>query len=111
MPLGLFVVRKAFGPSVMQAVSGHLEASIAFGFAHRPQALEFAEQFARDLPTAVVDRFVAMFVNELSTDMGDIRRLGLQAYLERAQGAGLLRQMPSISFIDQLHGGRGAPRS
>jgi 1,4-dihydroxy-6-naphthoate synthase len=100
LPLGLVVVRKALGQRVMQAVSGHLKASIAYGFAHRPQALEYSKQFARDLPTAVVDRFVTMYVNELSTDMGDAGRLGLQAYLERAHGAGLLRQMPSIEFID-----------
>ena len=99
LPLGLVVVRKALGPEVMATVSAHLKASITYGFAHRPEALAFSKQFARDLSTSIVDRFVAMYVNDLSTDMGDTGRLGLQAYLERAHGAGLLRQMPSIDFI------------
>ena len=99
LPLGLVAVRKALGPEAMATVSRHLKASIAYGFAHRPEALEFSKQFARDLSTSVVDRFVTMYVNELSSDMGDTGRLGLQTYLERAHGAGLLRHMPTIEFI------------
>lgn len=99
LPLGLVVVRKSLGPATMAAVSAHLKASIAYGFAHRPEALEFSKQFARDLSTTIVDRFVAMYVNDLSTDMGDTGRLGLQAYLERAHGAGLLRHLPSLDFV------------
>lgn len=99
LPLGLVVVRKSLGHEVMAEVSSHLKASIAYGFAHRPEALEFSKRFARDLTTTIVDRFVAMYVNDLSTDMGDAGKLGLQTYLERAHGAGLLRQMPTIQFI------------
>jgi 1,4-dihydroxy-6-naphthoate synthase len=99
LPLGLVVVRKSLGAEVMAAVSTHLKASIAYGFTHRPEALEFSKHFARDLPTSIVDRFVSMYVNDLSADMGDAGRLGLQAYLERAHGAGLLRHVPALEFI------------
>jgi 1,4-dihydroxy-6-naphthoate synthase len=99
LPLGLVVVRKSLGVEVMKSVSTHLKASIAYGFAHRPEALEFSKQFARDLTMSIVDQFVAMYVNDLSTDMGDSGRLGLQMYLERAYGAGLLRHVPSLEMI------------
>jgi predicted solute-binding protein len=41
-----------------------------------------------------------MYVNDLSVNMGEAGKLGLQTYLERAHGAGLLRSMPAISFVE-----------
>ena len=100
LPLGLVAVRKSLGDETIALVSDHLKQSIAYGFAHRPEALEFSRQYARDLTTPIVDRFVDMYVNDLSVNMGETGKLGLLTYLERAHGAGLLRSMPAITFVD-----------
>src|SRR5947199_84461 len=70
LPLGINAVRRDLGADVEARVSRVLRASIEYGLQHRQAALEHALGFARGMATAVADRFVGMYVNELTRDMG-----------------------------------------
>ncbi len=99
LPLGVNVVRKDLGPALMGRVSRLLQESIAYGLAHRQEALEYALQFARGMARATADRFVGMYVNELTLDMGQEGRLAIERFLERGYAAGLLPSMPQIEWV------------
>jgi len=88
LPLGGNVIRRDLGPEVITKVSRLLRESIAYALAHRQEALDYALQFGRGLDRAKADRFVGMYVNELTLDYGDrgraaVRRLFDQAWAKR----------------------------
>jgi len=90
LPLGGNAIRRALGPELMRAVSRDLRASIAFGLAHRDDALRYALGFARGLDRATTDAFVGMYVNQLTLDYGARGRQAVETLLRRGAEAGLV---------------------
>jgi len=70
LPLGCNVIRRDLGPDVIQQLSRLLHDSIAYGLDHRSDAIEYARQFGRGLDRDATDRFVGMYVNELTLSYG-----------------------------------------
>ena len=99
LPLGGNAIRRALGPELMRAVSGDLRASIAFGLAHRDDALRHAQGFSRGLDRATTDVFVGMYVNQLTLDYGVRGRRAVETLLQRGAQAGLVPQT-SVSFVE-----------
>lgn len=99
LPLGVNVVRRDLGSDLITRVSGWLEQSVRYALAHRRPALEHAMVYARGMEQPLADRFVGMYVNELTVDMGDRGRRGVQLLLERARAAGLLPTLPDLHFV------------
>ncbi|MFQ5896416.1 MAG: MqnA/MqnD/SBP family protein, partial [Nitrospinota bacterium] len=79
-------------------VSSLLLESIAYGLAHREEALGYALGFARGIPREEADRFVGMYVNEFILDYGPRGRAGVRELLRRAHGAGLLPEAVEPEF-------------
>jgi len=69
LPLGLVGIRRDV--ERREDVSAVLREAIASGLANRDQALEYAMQFGRGIDAETADRFVAMYVNDLTLDMGE----------------------------------------
>src|SRR4051812_41080472 len=69
LPLGVVGIRRDV--ERRGDVSAVLREAIACGLANRDQALAYAMQFGRGIDEATADRFVAMYVNDLTLDMGD----------------------------------------
>ena len=84
LPLGGNVIRRDLGPAMIGHVSRLLYASIAYGLEHRTEALEYAMQFGRGLDRAKADRFVGMYVNDLTLEYGDRGRTAVQRLLDEA---------------------------
>lgn len=84
LPLGGNVIRRDLGPGVIATVSRLLRESIAYALAHRQEALDYALQFGRGLDRAKADRFVGMYVNELTLDYGDRGRAAVQRLFDEA---------------------------
>ena len=70
LPLGVVGVRRDLDAETVAAVSDAFRESIEAGLTNREQALRFASRLGRGLDTQTLDRFVAMYVNDLSVDMG-----------------------------------------
>jgi len=98
LPLGGNAIRRALGPQLMTAVTQALRESIQYGLDHREEALAYAMQFARDLDTASADKFVGMYVNELTLDYGDRGRRAIRRLLGDAHEAGLLPKPVTVEF-------------
>jgi len=98
LPLGGNAIRKGLGEGAMRTVSGVLRASIAYGLEHRGEALAYAEGFGRGLDRARADRFVGMYVNDLTLDYGERGRRAVRTFLEHGRDAGLLDVDPRIEF-------------
>jgi len=81
LPMGGNVIRRELGPDIINQVSHWLRESIRYSLANREDALEYAMQFARDMDTDLADRFVAMWVNDLTLDYTDRGREAVQRLL------------------------------
>ena len=66
-----------------------LATSIQAGLDNREEALEYAMQFGRGLDSELADRFVGMYVNELTCDYGDEGRQAVRELLRRAEALGV----------------------
>ncbi len=100
LPLGVDVIRKNLGGDVMRKVTKLLRVSIEHGLKHRAEALEYAMKFGRGIETATADRFVGMYVNDYTVDMGRKGKEGLVLLQQAATEAGLLRDAPKIEWVE-----------
>ena len=66
LPLGVNVARRDLGPAVLHELSAVLRESIDAALEHRDEALEYALAYGRGLDDERGDRFVGMYVNELT---------------------------------------------
>lgn len=70
LPLGVVLARADLGGEVIDTVRTVLHDAIGVALAHRDEALAYARRFGRGLDAHLADRFVAMYVNDLTLDMG-----------------------------------------
>ncbi|ALL01781.1 hypothetical protein Pyrde_1738 [Pyrodictium delaneyi] len=70
MPLGVDIVSKRLGLETAQALRKALQESIRYAWNRHTEALEYASRFARSGTREQLDKFVRMYVNERTLDMG-----------------------------------------
>ena len=100
LPLGGNAIRLDLGLELMRSVSKALKDSIQYALNHRPEALAYAMQFARDLDPDLADKFVSMYVNERTLDYGEDGRRAIIRLLEEGHKAGVISHRPKVKFID-----------
>ncbi len=99
LPLGVNAVRRDLSDETRALVSRVLRDSINFGLDHRAPALEHALSFARGMEPAVADRFVGMYVNDLTRDMGERGRRAIELLLRMGHEQGVLTHQPRVDFV------------
>lgn len=100
LPMGGNAIRRDLGPELMRRVSKHLHRSILYSMENREDALAYAMQFARDMSPELADRFVAMWVNDLTLDYGERGREGVRRLLTEGVEAGIIPHNVDIEFVD-----------
>jgi 1,4-dihydroxy-6-naphthoate synthase len=98
LPLGGNVIRKDLGPDTIRKVSRLLHESIAYALAHRDEALDYALQFGRGLDRAKADRFVGMYVNELTLEYGERGRAAVQRLMDEAWDRRLIPHQVVVEY-------------
>jgi 1,4-dihydroxy-6-naphthoate synthase len=99
LPLGVNVARRDLGSEVLGEVSEVLREAIQCGLDNRAEALDYALQFGRGIDAAVADRFVSMYVNELTQDYGDEGRMAVTELLRRGEALGAFPAPVQIDFV------------
>jgi 1,4-dihydroxy-6-naphthoate synthase len=97
LPLGVNVVRRDV--QRIGDLSEVLAEAIRCGLEHRDEALEYALQFGRGIDEAVADRFIEMYVNELTEDYGDEGRSAVAELLRRGEAIGAFPQPVVLDFV------------
>jgi 5,8-dihydroxy-2-naphthoate synthase len=98
LPLGVNVARRDVPR--LPALSAVLRESIEAGLNNRQEAMAYALGFARDLAPDTADRFIAMYVNELTCDYGDEGRQAVEELLRRAEETGTYEQPVRVEFVE-----------
>lgn len=105
LPLGLNVVRRdlddRFGHGSLDRIARLLRESVAHAMEHREQSRAFLRLHADGRPEwlddALVDRYLDMYVSEMTRDMGSQGREALACLFEQGSALGLI---PGVRDLD-----------
>ena len=99
LPLGGNVIHKRFTPAVRKQISDVLTASIQYSLDHRPEAVQHALQYARDMGRDLADKFVGMYVNHWTLDYGEKGRESIRRFLGRGFERGIIPHRQELEFV------------
>ncbi|HWQ36421.1 MAG TPA: MqnA/MqnD/SBP family protein [Blastocatellia bacterium] len=100
LPMGGNFIRRDLGPQLQRQVSYWLHYSIQYSLAHRQEALRYAMQFAREMPVALADQFVAMWVNKSTLGYTDADRKAVQLMLDEGFRRGVIPRQVTVEFVE-----------
>jgi len=100
LPLGGNAVRRDLGPELMAVLTRLVRESVQHSLEHRDEALEYAMGFARGMDPTVADRFVGMWVNDMTLDCGPRGRQAIQLLLDRGYEQGLVPHKVQVDFVE-----------
>jgi 1,4-dihydroxy-6-naphthoate synthase len=98
LPLGGMAMRRDIPTEERAKVALDLKRSIAYALGHREEALDYAMPFGRGLSRALLDKYVSMYVNELTLDYGERGRQAVHTLYDEAVRHGLLAERVDLDF-------------
>ena len=101
LPMGGNVIRRDLGETLIKEVSRLLRESINYSLTHREDALQYALQFARDMEPELADRFVGMWVNDLTLDYTDRGREAVRLLLQEGFEKGVIPNQVNVDFVSE----------
>jgi 1,4-dihydroxy-6-naphthoate synthase len=96
LPLGLDVVRKDLGEALARRISAGLRDSIHYGYTHQDESIPYALQWGRGIGRDLGEKFVKMYVSDLTIDMGEKGKRGLERLFNLAYEKKLIPASPEI---------------
>ena len=100
LPLGGNAVRRDLGPDLMKQLTRLVRDTVKYSLANREAALEYAMTFARGMETGIADRFVGMWVNDLTIESGERGREAVRVFLGRGREAGIITKDFTLDFVE-----------
>ncbi|MBI2119115.1 MAG: ABC transporter substrate-binding protein [Elusimicrobia bacterium] len=93
IPLGLDVVKKDLGLAMAKKIKEALVQSIQYAMENESQALEYALEFGRGISKESAKKFVGMYVNEDTLDLGNDGSLALEKLFGLGYEFGFFKEM------------------
>ena len=100
LPLGGNVIHRRHAARAAH-LNAILKEAIAWALENREEALSYALSFARGLQQHEAQRFVGMYVNEWTLDLGEVGRRAVAELLARGYRAGLLTVEPRLYWVSE----------
>lgn len=99
LPLGIDIIRRDLGPETMASFAKLFKKSIEYALNHRKDALEYASRFGRGISGDLNDRFVAMYVNDRTLDIGKDGEAGFRRLMDEAYQHKMIPHKVNLEFI------------
>ena len=99
LPLGANAIRKSLDPKITGICCDVLKATIQYALDHREEALDYALQFGRGLDRSDADRFVSMYVNSFTLELGERGEQAADLLLRLGHEKGLIPKRISPEFV------------
>ena len=100
LPLGVNAVRSDLGQTAMRQIAGLMRQSIEYALAHRDEAVAYAMKYGRGMDAGTTDKFIGMYVNKWTVEMGDDGRSAISKLLTRGYHAALLPRPVHLGFVE-----------
>ena len=99
LPLGVNVMRRDLGDDMHRAISQGLRDSIAWAYANVDEAIEYAMRYGRGMDKETCRRFVLMYVNNYTLELGPDGRAALERLFTQAHRRGFLPAIPPLDAV------------
>jgi 1,4-dihydroxy-6-naphthoate synthase len=90
VPLGINVMKTSLGMDTIHKFDQYLQASIEYGLENLDDAIDYAMQYSRGKPRALIEKFVKMYVNKITVNMGDVGEEAIKRIFEMAKERNLV---------------------
>ena len=100
IPLGLDMVHRRLGPEGSAKVGQALKASVYYALTHEDDAVDYALDYGRGIDKETCRKFVGMYVNQDTLDMGVEGKRALETLYTRAQKRGLIETVPPLDIVE-----------
>ena len=84
VPLGINVMSNKFNSQTIKQFDMYLQKSIKYALDHKDDALEYAMQYSRGKSEELIEKFVKMYVNPVTVNMGEDGEKSIRKMFEMA---------------------------
>ena len=99
MPLGLNVLRRDVPQGLDTEVLRVHRESIEYALSNKKEALDYAMRFGRGMSEDTGEKFVLMYVNEWTRDLGESGTGALEHLFEKARAKGIIAGNPMLDIL------------
>lgn len=90
VPLGINVMKTSLGMDTIHKFDQYLQESIEYALDNLDDAIEYAMQYSRGKPRDLIEKFVKMYVNQVTVNMGDSGEESIRKVFEMAKEKNLV---------------------
>ena len=90
VPLGINVMKTSLGMETIHEFDKYLQASIEYGLNNLDDAIDYAMQYSRGKPRELIEKFVKMYVNKITVNMGEKGEESIRRFFEMAKQKNLV---------------------
>jgi 1,4-dihydroxy-6-naphthoate synthase len=92
VPLGINVMKTSLGMDTIHKFDKYLQTSIEYALENIDDAIEYAMQYSRGKPRDLIEKFVKMYVNPVTVNMGDRGEESIRRVFQMAKEKGLVSE-------------------
>ena len=85
VPLGINVMKNSFGIETIRKFDRFLAESVRFGLDHVDDAIDYAMKYGRGKSRDLIEKFVKMYVNDVTVDMGKNGEESIRKFFSMAE--------------------------
>ena len=101
VPLGINVMSDKFDSAIIKKFDSYLQKSIKYALEHKDDAMQYAMQYSRGKSRELIEKFVLMYVNNVTVDMGKSGEESIRLLFKMAKEKNLVHDF-EIKISDQL---------
>ena len=99
IPLGGIVVRRDLPQEVKEKINRLIHESVEFAFAHPKSGLDYIRSHAQEMEEEVMYKHIELYVNQYSSNLGEVGRKAVKDLFDKAQSLNLVPQNDKNIFL------------
>jgi 1,4-dihydroxy-6-naphthoate synthase len=103
IPLGGIVVKRNLTVEVKREINCVLKRSIEYAFAHPDSSNSYVKQHAQKMDEEVLNKHIALYVNEFSIDLGSKGKDAIEKLFQKAKQSGMIQEIRDDIFIEESY--------
>ncbi len=98
IPLGCIAVKRALPPDIRMKVDSVLRKSVAFALNNPKESDNFVQQYAQEMDREVIQKHIALFVNQSTVDLGEEGKKAVRVFFDAAKKINAIPELPEHIF-------------
>ena len=99
LPLGGIMARRSLGEEKLAHIQKVIQDSLRYSYAHRQEAQPYIAAHAQEMSEEVMQQHIDLYVNDYSSDVGEIGERAVRTLLGRARDRGLVPKPKEPLFL------------